>query len=180
MDGLGAEVSAKIRSAIKAKLIELEAYVDDELPDYIMVMVANNRTKTQMEEDLGLFLNNNTTAFTNWLHAVLEKLKKVTLEEVTKKEVKKKKKIKKVFEKTVKRTEDAKEKSGKDAGRMEREDRRRREGKEKAERASGRAKSKERKSSSSRSSKPPPKGVPRLRRWSFFSCDAMAMFYFLQ
>ena len=150
MDGLGAEVSAKIRSAIKAKLIELEAYVDDELPDYIMVMVANNRTKTQMEEDLGLFLNNNTTAFTNWLHAVLEKLKKVTLEEVTKKEVKKKK-IKKVSEKPVKRTKDAKEKSGKDAGRMEREDRRRREGKEKAERASGRAKSKERKSSSSRS-----------------------------
>jgi len=60
----------------------------------------------------------------------------------------------------VKRTKDAKEKSGKDAGRMEREERRRREGKEKAERASGRAKSKERKSSSSRSSKPPPKGVP--------------------
>ena len=98
-----------------------------------------------MEEDLGLFLNNNTTAFTNWLHAVLEKLKKVTLEEVTKKEVKKKK-IKKVSEKPVKKAKDAKEKSGKDAGRVEREDRRRREGKEKAERASGRAKSKERKS----------------------------------
>jgi len=159
MDGLGAEVSAKIRSAIKAKLIELEAYVDDELPDYIMVMVANNRTKTQMEEDLGLFLNNNTTAFTNWLHAVLEKLKKVTLEEVTKKEVKKKK-VKKVSEKPVKKVKDAKEKSGKDSGRLEREDRRRREGKEKAERASGRGRSKERKSSSSRSSKPPPKGVP--------------------
>ena len=46
MEGLGAEVSAKIRSAIKAKLIELEAYVDDELPDYIMVMVANNRTRS--------------------------------------------------------------------------------------------------------------------------------------
>ena len=91
MEGLGAEVSAKIRSAIKAKLIELEAYVDEELPDYIMVMVANNRNKEQMEEDLGLFLNNNTKAFTNWLHAVLEKLKKVTLEEVTKKETKKKK-----------------------------------------------------------------------------------------
>ena len=91
MEGLGAEVSAKIRSAIKAKLIELEAYVDEELPDYIMVMVANNRNKEQMEDDLGLFLNNNTKAFTNWLHAVLEKLKKVTLEEVTKKETKKKK-----------------------------------------------------------------------------------------
>ena len=91
MEGLGAEVSAKIRSAIKAKLIELEAYVDEELPDYIMVMVANNRNKEQMEDDLGLFLNNNTKAFTNWLHAVLEKLKKVTLEEVTKKDTKKKK-----------------------------------------------------------------------------------------
>merc|ERR1712226_1310451 len=91
MDSLGAEVSAKIRAAIKAKLIELEAYVDDELPDYIMVMVANNRTRAQMEDDLGLFLNNNTAAFTNWLHAVLEKLKKVTLEEVSKKDVKKKK-----------------------------------------------------------------------------------------
>merc|ERR1712013_448362 len=109
MEGLGAEVSAKIRSAIKAKLIELEAYVDDELPDYIMVMVANNRTKSQMEEDLGLFLNNNTTAFTNWLHAVLEKLKKVTLEEVSKKEVKKKK-VKKVSEKSSKKpTKDGKE-----------------------------------------------------------------------
>ena len=91
MEGLGAEVSAKIRSAIKAKLIELEAYVDEELPDYIMVMVANNRNKDQMEDDLGLFLNNNTKAFTNWLHAVLEKLKKVTLDEVSKKESKKKK-----------------------------------------------------------------------------------------
>ena len=34
-----------VRSAIKAKLIELDAYVDDELPDYIMVMVANDRNK---------------------------------------------------------------------------------------------------------------------------------------
>jgi len=102
MEGLGAEVSAKIRSAIKAKLIELEAYVDDELPDYIMVMVANNRTKEQMEEDLGLFLNNNCGAFTNWLHAVLEKLKKVTLEEVSKKDSKKKR-VKKVVDKSVKK-----------------------------------------------------------------------------
>ena len=47
MDNLGTEVSAKIRSAIKAKLVELDAYVDDELPDYIMVMVANDRTKVK-------------------------------------------------------------------------------------------------------------------------------------
>ena len=104
MEGLGAEVSAKIRSAIKAKLIELEAYVDEELPDYIMVMVANNRNKEQMEDDLGLFLNNNTKAFTNWLHAVLEKLKKVTLDEVAKKESKKKKTKKSTEKSSTKKT----------------------------------------------------------------------------
>ena len=110
MEGLGAEVSAKIRSAIKAKLIELEAYVDEELPDYIMVMVANNRNKEQMEEDLGLFLNANTKAFTNWLHAVLEKLKKVTLEEVTKKDTKKKK-VKKTSDKSSKKVSKEERKS---------------------------------------------------------------------
>ena len=52
MDNLGTEVSNKIRSAIKAKLIELDAYVDDELPDYIMVMVANDRTKVLNQNKL--------------------------------------------------------------------------------------------------------------------------------
>ena len=83
MDGLGTKVSAKIRLAIKTKLIKLDAYVDDELPDYIMVMLANHRTKTQMESELGLFLKNNTIAFTNWLYAVIERLKKVTLSTMT-------------------------------------------------------------------------------------------------
>lgn len=78
MDSLGTEVSAKIREAIKAKLIELNAYVDDELPDYIMVMVVNQKTEQQMRDDLGLFLNENTEVFVVWLAQVLEKLKKVT------------------------------------------------------------------------------------------------------
>ena len=38
-----AEISHKIRLAIKTKLTELGAYVDDELPDYVLVMVANRR-----------------------------------------------------------------------------------------------------------------------------------------
>ena len=79
MDPLGSEVSAKIRQAIKAKLVELNAYVDDELPDYIMVMVANQKSQDVMKEDLGLFLNENTEIFVNWLAQVLDKLKKVTL-----------------------------------------------------------------------------------------------------
>ena len=47
-------------SAIKGKLQELGAYVDEELPDYIMVMVANKKSQDQMTEDLSLFLGNNT------------------------------------------------------------------------------------------------------------------------
>ncbi|KAL1505412.1 hypothetical protein ABEB36_004984 [Hypothenemus hampei] len=79
MDSIGAEVGQKMRSAIKAKLMELDCYVDDELPDYIMVMVANRRTKSQMNEDLSLFLSNKTSIFVNWLHIVLKKLKQVTV-----------------------------------------------------------------------------------------------------
>ncbi|XP_066245598.1 zinc finger CCCH domain-containing protein 14 isoform X3 [Euwallacea similis] len=79
MDSIGAEVGQKMRSAIKAKLTELECYVDDELPDYIMVMVANRRTKSQMNEDLNLFLSTKTSTFVNWLHIVLKKLKEVTV-----------------------------------------------------------------------------------------------------
>ncbi|KAL3265442.1 hypothetical protein HHI36_009645 [Cryptolaemus montrouzieri] len=92
MVDMGAEVGQKMRSAIKAKLTELDCYVDDELPDYIMVMVANKRTKSQMNEDLNLFLNTKTSTFVDWLHIVLKKLKEVTVTnlEVYKKAAKRK------------------------------------------------------------------------------------------
>uniref|UniRef100_F7G433 Zinc finger CCCH domain-containing protein 14 n=1 Tax=Ornithorhynchus anatinus TaxID=9258 RepID=F7G433_ORNAN len=77
---IGTEISRKIRSAIKGKLQELGAYVDEELPDYIMVMVANKKSQEQMTEDLSLFLGNNTIRFTVWLHGVLDKLRSVTTE----------------------------------------------------------------------------------------------------
>ncbi|XP_074653574.1 zinc finger CCCH domain-containing protein 14-like isoform X3 [Tubulanus polymorphus] len=75
---VGPEISRKIRSAIKAKLVDLGAYVDDELPDYIMVMVANKKTKEQMTNDLQLFLGKNTEKFTTWLTSVLDKLQSIT------------------------------------------------------------------------------------------------------
>ncbi|XP_025935323.1 zinc finger CCCH domain-containing protein 14 isoform X6 [Apteryx rowi] len=53
---------------------------DEELPDYIMVMVANKKSQEQMTEDLSLFLGNNTVRFTVWLHGVLDKLRSVTTE----------------------------------------------------------------------------------------------------
>ncbi|GLV35326.1 DnaJ-like-60 [Carabus blaptoides fortunei] len=79
MDTIGTEVGQKMRSAIRAKLMELGCYVDDELPDYIMVMVANKRTRVQMEEDLNLFLRSDTKVFVDWLQQVLKKLKEVTI-----------------------------------------------------------------------------------------------------
>lgn len=54
-----------LQSAIKAKLLELGSgsqtgYIDDELPDYVMIMVANKRSQSQMLEDLKLFLGQQT------------------------------------------------------------------------------------------------------------------------
>ena len=49
-------------------------FSDDELPDYIMVLVVNKKTKEQMDNDLNLFLGHNTEHFTSWLTAVLEQL----------------------------------------------------------------------------------------------------------
>ncbi|CAL8316187.1 unnamed protein product [Merluccius merluccius] len=76
---IGTEISKKIRAAIKGKLQELGAYIDEELPDYIMVMVANKKTSQQMGDDLSLFLGSNTIKFTVWLHGVLEKLRSVAV-----------------------------------------------------------------------------------------------------
>lgn len=44
-----------------------------------MVMVANKRSKSQMNEDLKLFLASRTETFVDWLHIVLKKLKEVTV-----------------------------------------------------------------------------------------------------
>ncbi|CAG9540509.1 unnamed protein product [Cercopithifilaria johnstoni] len=74
MTGGSAEVSKKIRAAIKAKLEELGVYVDEELPDYIMVMIANKKEKTQMKEDLLLFLGKNSEKFVDWLFDIFERL----------------------------------------------------------------------------------------------------------
>ena len=41
-------------------------FADDELPEYIMVMIANKRTKPQMVDDLHLFLNDDAPKFVNW------------------------------------------------------------------------------------------------------------------
>ncbi|CAG5083304.1 Oidioi.mRNA.OKI2018_I69.PAR.g10341.t1.cds [Oikopleura dioica] len=70
-----AEISHKVRLAIKTKLTELGAYVDDELPDYVLVMVANRRGRADMKKELELFLGDATDRFCTWLFGVLDRLK---------------------------------------------------------------------------------------------------------
>ena len=41
-------------------------FKDNELPDYVVVMVANKKSEAQMTEDLNLFLGENTVKFTSW------------------------------------------------------------------------------------------------------------------
>jgi len=67
MAGHGAEFTKKLRAAIKAKIEELGVEVDEELPDYIMVMVANKKEKNRMKNDLLLFLGKNSGVFVDWL-----------------------------------------------------------------------------------------------------------------
>ncbi|VDK17450.1 unnamed protein product [Anisakis simplex] len=77
MAATSSEVSKKIRAAIKAKLEELGVYVDEELPDYIMVMIANKKEKSQMKDDLQLFLGKNSAKFVDWLFDIFDRLQTV-------------------------------------------------------------------------------------------------------
>ncbi|XP_015919141.1 zinc finger CCCH domain-containing protein 14 [Parasteatoda tepidariorum] len=67
MEKSQSEVTDKIRHSIKEKLKKMNTFVDDELPEYIMILIANKRSKHHMEKDLSLFLGNQTGEFTNWL-----------------------------------------------------------------------------------------------------------------
>ncbi|XP_065912276.1 zinc finger CCCH domain-containing protein 14-like [Dysidea avara] len=65
--------SDTLKEAIVNKLKDYDAYIDNELPDYILVMLANKKTVSQISQDLELFLGDNTSRFSKWLKEVLEK-----------------------------------------------------------------------------------------------------------
>lgn len=60
---------------MKTKLVEIGAYVDDQLSDYVMIMITNKKTEKQMTEDLELFLGGLEQAkeFSSWLHELIKK-----------------------------------------------------------------------------------------------------------
>ncbi|XP_065655394.1 trichohyalin isoform X4 [Hydra vulgaris] len=73
---LGAEINQKVKKTIKKQLQALDCYVDDELPEYIMVMIANKRNEKEMVDDLTLFLGAEAEKFVSWLLVVLGRIKK--------------------------------------------------------------------------------------------------------
>ncbi|VDD82121.1 unnamed protein product [Mesocestoides corti] len=62
---------SEIKDLVKVKLNEIGAFADEELPDYIMVMVANKKKRESMIKDLQLFLGSQTEKFTNWLDCLV-------------------------------------------------------------------------------------------------------------
>ena len=61
---------------MKEKLVEIGEYVDDQLTDYVMIMVSNKKSEKQMAEDLELFLGgiDQSTKFSSWLHSNLKSI----------------------------------------------------------------------------------------------------------
>ena len=52
----------------------------EELPDYIMVLVVNKKSKKQMEDDLVLFLQGKTNIFVEWLWEILGRLQTMSMQ----------------------------------------------------------------------------------------------------
>ena len=92
-----AEISSIVRNSIRTKLAELNSEIDDEVPDYILLMlglvrvspynfqfysyasparqIGNKRTRSQIRNELKLFLGEeDTNNFCQWLFKILDKL----------------------------------------------------------------------------------------------------------
>jgi hypothetical protein len=70
------KISSVLKTAVKEKLASMDCLIDDDLPNYIMIMMANRKTKKEMTEALTLFLNERTEEFTAWLYQMLDNIRK--------------------------------------------------------------------------------------------------------
>eukprot|EP01137_Pigoraptor_chileana_P002975 Opistho-2@42523 len=67
-DSVSVDVITRIKEDVRDRLVELDLYTgDDMLLDYVIVMLTNEKTKAQMEEDLRAFLGDETDHFVDWL-----------------------------------------------------------------------------------------------------------------
>ena len=66
---------ANLKLEIEGKLKELDVYIDEELPDYILVLLANKKSQIQMCKDLRLFFGSLTDTFVQWVHTRVKDLR---------------------------------------------------------------------------------------------------------
>ena len=64
-----------VQAGIIEKLKEYDCYIDNDLPDYIMVLIANKKSSSQMKEDLSLFVGDHVSEYVDWLHHCLDEIK---------------------------------------------------------------------------------------------------------
>jgi len=73
---LDASEKAKIQAFVAKKLASISNYSDDVLPEYVMVMVQNKKSKTQVSTDLEAFLGPKSSEFAKWLWEILDNYSK--------------------------------------------------------------------------------------------------------
>lgn len=76
---LDAKDKAKLQSFISSKLAKISSYTDDVLPEYVMVMIQNKKTASQVSLDLNAFLGKDAVSFTEWLWEAINNYIKGTL-----------------------------------------------------------------------------------------------------
>ena len=60
-----------IRPMVCEKLKAMDCFIDENLPDYILTMVANRRSEENMVKDLSLFMGSLAEVFVDWLAGVV-------------------------------------------------------------------------------------------------------------
>ncbi|XP_065184053.1 zinc finger CCCH domain-containing protein 14-like [Sycon ciliatum] len=58
---------SELRQLVCDKLIAISCYIDDELPDYIVAMVINGKSREHMSKDLSVFTGGQSDDFLDWL-----------------------------------------------------------------------------------------------------------------
>eukprot|EP00039_Didymoeca_costata_P020206 m.340451 g.340451 ORF g.340451 m.340451 type:complete len:430 (+) comp19316_c0_seq1:155-1444(+) len=69
------EWMTELKEKISVKLKELEVDIDEELPDYIAVLVQNNKKEDEICTDLDVFLNDHSADFSKWLTETVNDLR---------------------------------------------------------------------------------------------------------
>ena len=70
---IGTEISAKLRLAVKRKLVALDIEFDEDLCDFILLLFAQKKRFPKIVEDLRDLLEQKTEELAAWLDELIQK-----------------------------------------------------------------------------------------------------------